>query len=87
MTINLQETLQRAEILFYQFKQRVQAVDNKREQLESSLSQKANSGLTEQQRSDAKEDLDRLPVVNDLLREILSSSYADIAAQNEKPVY
>jgi hypothetical protein len=85
MTINLQETLQRAEILYYQFKQRVEAVDNKKEQLEVSLSSK--SGLTELQRSDAKEDLARLPITNEVLREILSSSYADIAAQDEKQVY
>ncbi|KAK4509078.1 uncharacterized protein ATC70_007428 [Mucor velutinosus] len=84
MTINLEETLQRAEILYYQFRQRVQAVDNKREQLEASASNK--SGLTELQRSDAKEDLGRLPVVNELLREILASSYADIAASNEKHI-
>ncbi|GAN03755.1 GTPase-activating protein GYP7 [Mucor ambiguus] len=84
MTINLEETLQRAEILYYQFRQRVQAVDNKREQLEISLSNK--SGLTDVQRSGAKEDLSRLPVVNELLREILASSYADIAASNEKHI-
>lgn len=82
MTINLQETLQRAEILFYQFKQRVEAVDNKREQLEYSISRK--SGLTEQQIAVAKNDLSKLPRVNELLREILSSSYADKAAANEK---
>ncbi|KAG2215549.1 hypothetical protein INT46_000355 [Mucor plumbeus] len=84
MTINLEETLQRAEILYYQFKQRVEAVDNKREQLEASLSSK--SGLTEIQKIDAKQDLSQLPVINELLREILSSSYADIAAKNEKHI-
>lgn len=84
MSINIDETLQRAEILYYQFRQRVQAVDNKREQLEASVSNK--SGLTDLQRSDAREDLGRLPVVNELLREILVSSYADIAANNEKHI-
>lgn len=82
MTINLQETLQRAEILFYQFKQRVEAVDSKREQLEYSISSK--SGLNEQQIAVAKNDLSKLPLVNELLREILTSSYADKAAANEK---
>jgi hypothetical protein len=85
MTINLEETLQRAEILYYQFKQRVEAVDNKKKQLEASLSNK--SGLTELQRNDAKQDLARLPVINEILREIMTSSYADIAAQDEKQVY
>lgn len=78
MTINLEETLQRAEILYYQFKQRVEAVDSKKEQLEVFLSNK--SDLTEVQINDAKDDLQRLPTINELLREILSSSYAD----NEK---
>ncbi|KAI8637932.1 rab-GTPase-TBC domain-containing protein [Parasitella parasitica] len=84
MTINLEETLQRAEILYYQFKQRVEAVDNKKEQLQASLS--AKSGLTEMQKSDAKGDLDRLPLINELLREILYSSYAENAANNEKHI-
>ena len=80
MSINLQETLQRAEILYYQFKQRVEAVDNKREQLQYSVSNK--SDLNEQQIAVAKNDLSKLPTVNDLLREILVSSYAD--NNNEK---
>jgi hypothetical protein len=82
MTVNLRETLQRAEILYYQFKQRVEAVDNKREQLEYSVS--AKSDLTEQQIAVAKNDLSKLPIVNELLREILVSSYADKAAVDEK---
>ncbi|KAI7892033.1 GTPase activating protein [Mucor mucedo] len=82
MTINLQETLQRAEILFYQFKQRVEAVDNKREQLQHAISSK--SGLNEQEIAVAKNDLSKLPQVNELLKEILASSYADKAAANEK---
>lgn len=81
-TINLQETLQRAEILYYQFKQRVEAVDNKREQLEYSIS--AKSGLTEQELAVANNDLSKLPIVNGLLRDILISSYADKAAADEK---
>jgi hypothetical protein len=75
MTINLEETLQRAEILFYQFKQRVEAVDSKKEQLDELLSHK--SDLTDLQISDAKDDLSRLPVINELLREILTSSYTE----------
>lgn len=82
MTINLQETLQRGEILYYQFKQRVEAVDNKREQLQHSISNK--SGLDEQQIAVAKNDLQKLPIINELLREILISSYADQAENNEK---
>ncbi|CAO3636194.1 unnamed protein product [Mucor hiemalis] len=69
MTINLQETLQRAEILYYQFKQRVEAVDSKREQLQYSISSK--SGLNEQEIAVAKNDLQKLPIVNELLREFL----------------
>lgn len=69
MTINLQETLQRAEILYYQFKQRVEAVDSKREQLQYSISSK--SGLSEQEIAVAKNDLQKLPIVNELLREFL----------------
>ncbi|CEP13047.1 hypothetical protein [Parasitella parasitica] len=84
MTINLEETLQRAEILYYQFKQRVEAVDNKKEQLQVSLN--TNSGLNDTQKSDVKEDLDRLPLINELLREILHSSYADNAANNENHI-
>lgn len=85
MTINLEETLQRAEILYYQFKQRVGAVDNKKEELEASLSNK--SGLTDLQRNDVKDDLARLPIINEILREIIHSSYADNAAQDEKQPY
>ncbi|KAI8988873.1 GTPase activating protein Gyp7 [Pilobolus umbonatus] len=79
MTIPLNETLQRAEILFYQFKQRVEAVDNKREQLKHNI--KAGSG-TKEEMEDMKADLSKLPVINELLRELLSSSYSD--GSNEK---
>lgn len=82
MTINLEETLQRAEILYYQFKQRVEAVKNKREQLEYMISSK--SGFTEQEIAVAKNDLSKLPHINEVLNEILVSSYADRAAANEK---
>lgn len=82
MTINLQETLQRAEILYYQFKQRVEAVDSKREQLRFSISNKGD--LNEQEIAVAKNDLQKLPVVNELLREILSSSYANKFEADEK---
>ncbi|KAI8079327.1 rab-GTPase-TBC domain-containing protein [Thamnidium elegans] len=82
MTINLEETLQRAEILYYQFKQRVEAVKNKREQLEYMISSK--SGFTEQEIAVAKNDLSKLPRINEVLNEILVSSYADKAAANEK---
>lgn len=82
MTINLEETLQRAEILYYQFKQRVEAVKNKREQLEYLISSK--SDLSEQDIAVAKNDLSKLPHINELLNEILVSSYADKEAANEK---
>ncbi|KAI9468937.1 MAG: GTPase activating protein [Benjaminiella poitrasii] len=82
MTINVQETLQRAEILYYQFKQRVEAVDNKREQLKELLTSEKTSkdvsSTTDAQREEAKDDLSKLPIINELLREILNSSYADI---------
>ncbi|KAI8381458.1 rab-GTPase-TBC domain-containing protein [Radiomyces spectabilis] len=72
MTMNVQEILQRAEILFYQFRQRVEAVDNKRGQLRSIMSKEAVGD--EQQRKDAQADLERLPIINDLLRELLVKS-------------
>jgi hypothetical protein len=57
MTIDLQDILQRAEILFYQFKQRVDAIDSKREQI----------NLTN------KSDFDQSLYVHPILRELLSS--------------
>lgn len=56
MTIDLQDILQRAEILFYQFKQRVDAIDSKREQI----------NLTN------KSDSDQSPYIHPILRELLS---------------
>lgn len=82
MTIPLQETLQRAEILFYQFKQRVEAVDNKRDQLQHVIKSETNP----QQVAVAKNDLSKLPQISDQLREILTSSYADKAALDEKHI-
>ncbi|KAI8981649.1 rab-GTPase-TBC domain-containing protein [Mycotypha africana] len=76
LTINLEETLQRAEILYYQFKQRVEAVDCKREQLKEKLSNKSTA-VTEDERELTRDDLAKLPVINELLREILSSSFTE----------
>ncbi|KAI8375186.1 rab-GTPase-TBC domain-containing protein [Blakeslea trispora] len=65
MTIHLQETLQRAEILYRQFQQRVEAVDRKRAQLQEMIS----SGSTNEA-SLARDDLSQLPVIHPLLRDI-----------------
>ncbi|CEI97288.1 hypothetical protein RMCBS344292_11424 [Rhizopus microsporus] len=68
MRIDLQDILQRAEILFYQFKQRVNAVDNKRNQLQQKLS---SSTMTRQQRQEIQQDLQKLPLIDDVLRELV----------------
>lgn len=68
MRIDLQDILQRAEILFYQFKQRVNVVDNKRNQLQQKLS---SSTMTRQQRQEIEQDLQKLPLIDDVLRELV----------------
>ncbi|PHZ14649.1 RabGAP/TBC [Rhizopus microsporus ATCC 52813] len=68
MRIDLQDILQRAEILFYQFKQRLNAVDNKRNQLQQKLS---SSTMTRQQRQEVQQDLQKLPLIDDVLRELV----------------
>ncbi|KAI7898359.1 rab-GTPase-TBC domain-containing protein [Cokeromyces recurvatus] len=86
MTINLQETLQRAEILYHQFKQCVEAVDNKKSKLQALLSiddKHNDDSLTKTQREEIKNDLSKLPIINELLRDILKPSYTII--NNEKP--
>lgn len=65
MGLNVQETLQRAEILFYQFRERVRAVNNKRMQLQQQI--KENPG--ERQRIETE--LRRLPIVSEVLSDLL----------------
>ncbi|KAI9311242.1 rab-GTPase-TBC domain-containing protein [Dichotomocladium elegans] len=81
MNINLQETLQRAEILFYQFKQRVEAVDAKREKLIDDMS-KAKEDSDERRQSQVQ--LNKLPVVSELLRQLLARKHVD-ESEKEKP--
>jgi hypothetical protein len=69
MTINLEETLQRAEILYYQFKQRVGAVDDKKHSLEESL----KSGSSDQDKQ-TQDDLSKLPAISEPLRDILQTT-------------
>lgn len=71
MGINVQETLQRAEILFYQFKQRVEAVDTKREQLQQSL--ESASKEAKEERRDMQAQLNKLPTVSEMLRELIAT--------------
>ncbi|KAI8884136.1 RabGAP/TBC [Backusella circina FSU 941] len=71
MTINLEETLQRAEILYYQFKQRVEAVDDKKHTLEASLKSASN----DQEKKEAQDDLNKLPAISEPLREILQTHH------------
>ncbi|CDH50635.1 gtpase-activating protein gyp7 [Lichtheimia corymbifera JMRC:FSU:9682] len=71
MDINVQETLQRAEILFYQFKQRVEAVDTKREQLQQSL--ESASKEAKEERRDMQAQLNKLPTVSEMLRELIAT--------------
>jgi hypothetical protein len=70
MTINLEETLQRAEILYYQFKQRVGAVDDKKHSLEESL----KSGSSDQDKKQTQDDLSKLPAISEPLRDILQTT-------------
>ncbi|KAL0085745.1 putative GTPase activating protein [Phycomyces blakesleeanus] len=65
MTIDLKETLQRAEIIFYQFKQRVEAVENKRDTLKKTIGQRKNTPNEHLE--------DKLPIVNELLKGLLKS--------------
>ena len=86
MGIDVQETLQRAEILFYQFKQRVEAVDTKREQLQQSLD--SASKEAKEERRDMQTQLNKLPTVSEMLRELLATEgsfdMATTSGNNEK---
>ncbi|KAG0168373.1 GTPase activating protein [Apophysomyces sp. BC1034] len=67
MTMDLRETLQRAEILYYQFKQRVEAVNNRRQYLQESIS----ANRSEKVREEAEKDLKKLPAINEVLGSLL----------------
>ncbi|CAG8435062.1 2922_t:CDS:10 [Ambispora gerdemannii] len=87
MTISLEETLCRAEMLFYQFQRMVEAVDQKRLELEQQESNSQNDeGLrrrkgketeteTEGDPKSSTESTSKLPVVNDLLRSLLNKEF------------
>lgn len=64
-SLNVQETLQRAEILFYQFRQRVQAVNAKRDRLQQQIKDDP------EERSKLEAELRRLPLVNQVLSDLL----------------
>ncbi|KAI9263079.1 rab-GTPase-TBC domain-containing protein [Sporodiniella umbellata] len=66
MNLNLQDILQRAEVLFYQFKQRMEVVDDKRKQLQKMLKESAD-----EQKKEVQADLNRLPNQDTALRELL----------------
>ncbi|KAI7872174.1 rab-GTPase-TBC domain-containing protein [Spinellus fusiger] len=72
MNIPLKETLQRAEIIFYQFKQRVEAVETKRDKLHQDKVQRRRS-TSKTSFSTTDMGIDHLPVVNDLLKGLLVS--------------
>ncbi|KAG2218741.1 hypothetical protein INT45_003059, partial [Circinella minor] len=90
MAINLQETLQRAEILYYQFRQRVEAVDNKKQKLQELLSTKNKEEgpgyIDDKEREQAEKDLSKLPVMSELLRRLYSGNDdgQDSSSLNEK---
>jgi hypothetical protein len=70
LTLQLDETLQRAEILFHQFKQRLASVDDKREALKKDI--KEYPGDAEH----AKDELDKLPRINVMIRGLLNNAIA-----------
>ncbi|KAH8550144.1 putative GTPase activating protein [Umbelopsis sp. PMI_123] len=74
-TIDLDETLQRAEILFHQFKQRIDAVDKKRSDLKKDI--KEHPGWSDaERRMNTKSEMAKLPHINALLRSLLDNSTA-----------
>ncbi|KAI8579102.1 hypothetical protein K450DRAFT_199779 [Umbelopsis ramanniana AG] len=73
LTIDLDETLQRAEILFHQFQQRMEAVDKKRSDLKKDI--KEHPGWSDaERRMNTKSEMDKLPHINALLRSLLDNS-------------
>ncbi|GAB5585524.1 GTPase activating protein [Umbelopsis nana] len=73
LTIQLDETLQRAEILFHQFQQRLEAVDNKRSELKNEI--KEHQGWNDAElRIKTKNEMEKLPRINILLRSLLNNS-------------
>ncbi|OZJ04973.1 hypothetical protein BZG36_01763 [Bifiguratus adelaidae] len=67
MTINLEETLQRAEILFYQFRRRMQVVEEQRSDL-AEQRQRVTGDMVAIQKIDAE--LQRLPRITEHLRRL-----------------
>jgi hypothetical protein len=72
LTIDLEETLQRAEILFHQFKQRLEAVDNKRTALKKDIQDHPGWSDAER-RVHKKEELEKLPRINIMLNNATTS--------------
>ncbi|KAI8086599.1 GTPase-activating protein GYP7 [Halteromyces radiatus] len=68
LTMDIQETLQRAEIIFYQFRQRVQTVDEKRSKQQQKVSKTASSSSS----TTTTPKTSTLPPVSLLLRDLLS---------------
>jgi hypothetical protein len=77
LTIDLEETLQRAEILFHQFKQRLEAVDNKRTALKKDIQDHPGWSDAER-RVHKKEELEKLPRINIMLRGLLNNATTSI---------
>ncbi|KAI9499374.1 rab-GTPase-TBC domain-containing protein [Zychaea mexicana] len=70
-TIDLEETLKRAEVLFYQFERRVKAMDRKREQLEEKLEERSVWN-NEDERTKVEKSIKELEV-DDKLKKLLKS--------------
>ncbi|CAG8499684.1 5020_t:CDS:10 [Ambispora leptoticha] len=82
MTISLEETLRRAETLFYQYQRMVEVIDRKRLELgQQADNNQSDEGLRKRKGKETEgenkstESNSKLPVVNDLLRSLLSKEY------------
>ncbi|CAO3589540.1 unnamed protein product [Absidia cylindrospora] len=70
LTMDIQETLQRAEILFYQFKQRVEALDKKRTNVV--VASPSSSSSTSPPPPPSSQNSSKIPMISPLLRDLLS---------------
>ncbi|RUP44860.1 rab-GTPase-TBC domain-containing protein [Jimgerdemannia flammicorona] len=68
--IDLEETLQCAEILHVQFRRRVEAVEKRRKELDEELSKRA-VWTNEEKRRNVEEEKARLPIISEGLRELM----------------
>lgn len=78
MTINLEETLGRAETLFYQFQRMVEAVDRKREEFERQKEIGQKEGLRARKGKEEESDaLSKIPEISELLRDLLKKGWVN----------